>query len=302
MQKHPRRDPRIAHDAPLRGVATMLGGITLLTINDALMKWVVATIPIGEAIFIRGLFALIPIALLLHIAGGRSALRLRNWRSQLISASLLAAALFCFITALKLLPLGLAIIIVYTNPLFVTALAPLVLKERVGWRRGAAVLIGFVGAALVIRPESGGMSWALLLPLAASFLSALRDLVNRRLVYSETSVSILGVSLALVMLLALTTAPFGWVLPDPSSWLYLFAAGMAFAFAMFGMIDAFRYGDASLVSPFKYIAVILGLVLGFLVWGDVPDFLDLIGATIIVASGLFIIQREAQLKRKVPPT
>ena len=71
---------------------------------------------------------------------------------------------------------------------------------------------------------------------------------------------------------------------------------------MFGMIDAFRYGDASLVTPFKYIAVILGLVLGFLVWGDVPDFLDLIGATVIVASGLFIIQREAQLKRKVPPT
>lgn len=300
MQKPMRRDPRVAHDAPLRGVATMLGAITLLTINDAFMKWVVATLPIGEAIFIRGLFALIPIALLLHIAGGRAALRLRSWRRQLLSASLLAGALFSFITALKFLPLGLAVIIVYTNPLFVTALAPFVLREKVGWRRWTAVIIGFIGAALVIRPEGGDMSWALLLPLAASFLSAIRDLVNRQLVYGETSVSILGVSMALVLLLALTTAPFGWILPEPSSLFFLFAAGMAFAFAMFGMIDAFRYGDASLVTPFKYVGVILGLILGFLVWDEVPEVLDLLGAAIIVASGIFIIQREARLKKTSP--
>ena len=293
-----RWDPRVARDAPLRGIATMLIGIALLTLNDALMKWLVATIPVGEAIFLRGLFALIPIVLLLRLAGGLSALRLRNWRSQLLSACLLAGALFSFITALKLLPLGIAIIIVYTNPLFVTALAPLILKERVGWRRGGAVVIGFVGAALVIRPEGGEMSWALLLPLAASFLSALRDLVNRRLVYGETSVSILVLSLGLVMLLALTTAPFGWVMPDATSWFFLFCAGSAFAFAMFGMIDAFRYADASLVTPFKYIAVVLGLALGYIVWDELPDNLDFLGAAIIVASGLFILKREAELKEQ----
>ena len=183
----------------------MILGATLLTLNDAAMKWVVADHPVGEAVFVRGLFVLAPIALLVRRSGGWGAVAPRNLTGQMASAALLTGALFTFIFSLTLLPIAVATIVVYTNPLFVTALAPFLLGERVGWRRWSAVAVGFAGALLIIGAPGGDFAWPVLLPLAAAGIAALRDVVNRRLVAGETSVSILALSNATVVVCALAT-------------------------------------------------------------------------------------------------
>ena len=270
----------------------MVLGTGLITLNDAAMKWVVADHPVGQAVFVRGLFALLPIALLVRRAGGWRAARWHSLGGQLLCAGLLVAALFTFIFSLSRLPLGLTTIVLYSGPLFVTALAPTVLGERVGWRRWAAVLVGFAGTVLVIRPDAEGFAWILLAPLAVALLASVRDLVIRRLVARETSVSILAFSTSAVTLCALPTALLGWSPLGVSDFALLAFAGLAFGFAMFFLTDAFRYAEASLVSPFKYSGVIWAVLLGFLIWGERPGLDVLIGALVIVASGLFILRRE----------
>jgi len=202
------KDGRERADRPSRGIALMLFGSGLLTLNDTAMKWVVADHPVGEAVFVRGLFALLPIALIVRQSGGWGAIVWRSMPGQLVSAILLASALFTFIFSLTLLPIAIATIVVYTNPLFVTALAPFLLSERVGWRRWSAVGIGFVGALVIVGAPGEDFSWPVILPLVAAFLAALRDIVNRRLVAGETSVSILAFSNVVVILCALVTALF----------------------------------------------------------------------------------------------
>ncbi len=284
---------RVEH--PSRGITLMLLGTGLITLNDVAMKAVVMDHPIGQAVFIRGLFVLLPITFLVIRAGGWQAMRMRNLGGQLLCAGLLVAALFLFLYSLSRLPLSICVIIIYTNPMFVTALAPLVLGERVGWRRWSAVLLGFAGTLLVIWPGDEGFGWLLLMPLAVALLTALRDLLTRKLVVGETSVSILAFSSLAVTLCALPTVALGWTRLGVGDFALLAGAGLAFGFAMFCLTDALRYADASLVSPFKYSGVVLAVVLGYLVWSEVPGLEALIGAGLIMASGLFILRRERRI-------
>lgn len=279
-------------DRPSWGIALMLVGSGLLTLNDTAMKWVVADHPVGEAVFVRGLFALLPIALIVRQSGGWGTIAWRRFSAQLVSAILLASALFTFIFSLTLLPIAIATIVVYTNPLFVTALAPFLLGERVGWRRWTAVGIGFAGALLIIGAPGESFSWPVTLPLVAAFLAALRDIVNRRLVAGETSVSILAFSNVVVILCALVTVFFGWTTLSIVDFTILAFSGIAFGLAMYCLIEALRFAEASLLSPFKYAAILLAVLLGYLIWGDAPDLKTWGGALLIVCSGLFILWRE----------
>lgn len=286
---------RLKSDRPSKGIALILLGSCLLTLNDTAMKWVVAEHPVGEAVFVRGLFALLPIMFIVRQSGGWSAIAWRNLPGQILSAGLLASALFTFIFSLTLLPIAVATIVVYTNPLFVTALAPFLLGERVGWRRWSAVCVGFAGALLIIGAPGKDFSWPVMLPLAAAGLAALRDIVNRRLVSGETSVSILAFSNVVVVLCALATAPQGWTALDGLDFCILAFSGLAFGFAMYCLIEALRFAEASLLSPFKYAAVLIAVILGYVIWGDIPDFSTWTGAFLIVGSGLFILWRERRL-------
>ncbi|MEM7223384.1 MAG: DMT family transporter [Pseudomonadota bacterium] len=284
---------RVEH--PSRGIALVLAGTGLITLNDAAIKAVVLEHPLGQAVFLRGLFVLLPIAFLVMRAGGWKAMAVRSASGQALSAGLLVGALFLFVFSLSRLPLSICVIIIYTNPLFVTALAPLIVGERVGWRRWGAVLLGFLGTVLILWPDQSGFSWLLLVPLAASLLTALRDLVTRRLVVGETSVSILAYSSLAVTLCALPVAAFDWEPLGLDDFALLAGAGLAFTFGLFCLTDSLRYADASLISPFKYSGVVLAAVLGYLIWSEVPDLADLAGAGLIMASGLFILHRERRM-------
>ena len=282
-------------DNPSLGVALTVLGSGCIVVNDAAMKWVVTDHPIGEAIFIRGLFALIPISFLVHRAGGLRALRWHSARSHLLCATLLVFPLFMFIYSLSQLSLSITTLIFFTNPLFVTMLAPRILGERVGWRRRLAVVLGFIGAAIVIGPSSNEFHWVLLLPVVVAFITALRDLLIRRLVQYETSVSLLMSSSGLVTIAALASAPFGWTALTLQDVAVLAVSGFSFGFGIFFMTDALRYGEAGLLSLYKYSTIIWALLLGYLVWGDVPDARVWLGATLIIGAGLFILYRERTL-------
>ncbi|MGI9412995.1 MAG: DMT family transporter [Hyphomicrobiales bacterium] len=281
-------------DRPFRGIGLMLMGSALITLNDAAVKLVLDDHSVSQAILVRGVFAFVVIVWLVRRAGGWEAARWRSLRAQLPCAAPLITSLFLFVFSLSRIPIAPATVILYMSPLFLTALAPL-LGERVGWRRWGAVLLGFVGTVLVIEPAGDTFTWFYLVPVCAAFVLALRDLATRKLVESESSVSILLVSAIAVLISAAPGAAMSWRPLDPGDTALLALSGLAFGFAMFCLTDAFRYADASLVSPFKYAGVIVAALVGFAIWGDVPSLSAVTGGALIVMSGLFVLRREQAL-------
>ena len=167
-------------DNAVKGIALTVVGMGLIGLNDAAMKSVVEAHPVGEAIFIRGLFATLPILFLVRRTGGVSSLKWSNGWAQVACAGVLAVTIFAFMFSLSQLPLSIATVIFFTYPIFVTLLAPSFLGEHVGWRRWSAVVIGFTGVVIVVQPGGQDFEWILLLPVGVAFLAAIRDLLVRR--------------------------------------------------------------------------------------------------------------------------
>ena len=190
-----------------------------------------------------------------------------------------------------------AVVIGFVGPIFVTAMAPAFLGERVGWRRWLAIAVGFVGVLVMVRPTGDALRWAALLPAASAFFGALRDIITRRISATDSSVTTLAFTTACVTVAGLATCPFGWTALPPHD-LGLFAVtGIVLGVAQFLVIEAFRLGEAALVVPFKYSTVVWAILLGFLVWRDVPDVWVASGAVLVIGSGLYILHRETRLMR-----
>lgn len=275
-----------------RGILFMVASMAFLTMTDAMTKWLVASLPVGEIIALRALIALFGLLLLALVWHRRFPLVRHNLPGQLLCAALVVATLFLFTTSLRYLPLAVAIVIVYAAPLFVTALAPVFLGETVGWRRWAAVLAGFLGVAVVMRPGAGALNWAVLLPFAGAFTLALRDITTRRLTATVPTLSILTVTLLLCILGGGATALPDWVEPNGGQLLLLTLSALLFSLGQVSMIEAFRHAEASLVAPYKYTAVLWAVVAGLIIWGEQPDHWDLAGSALIVGSGLFTLYRQ----------
>ncbi len=280
----------------------MIAGGALLTMNDAVMKWLTGDYSTGQIMFVRGLFAYVPIAYFVWRAGGIRHLHIVSYKGQALRAVLVVAGTYCFVTGLALLPLADAISIAFAGPLFVTALASALLKEVVGWRRWTAVFVGFLGVLVIIRPAGEAMQWAALLPLTASLTGAFRDILTRHIAAGEQSATILVVTTTAVCLSGLATAPFGWVAVAVDDMAFFALSGFLLGAAHFLMIDTFRYAEAALVAPFKYTTIIWATILGYIIWGDRPDTFTLVGSAIVVASGLYILKRESLHKNQIPPT
>ena len=283
--------PAAAHPS-LRGIALMVVGSLMISVNDAIIKWLSASYPTGELMFLRGGFMFLPILLLLWREGGLRAARVGRWPGQMARAAAVVGSTVFFIAGLRHLPLADTTAIAFAGPLFVTALAPLMLAERVGWRRWSAVLFGFAGVLVMLRPTGGGLNWAAMLPLGAALCGAFRDLLTRRLSATESSLSILVVTTATVALAGLLTAPFGWRMPTAGDLALMALSGIVLGAAHYLIIEAFRLAEAALVAPFKYSSLLWAVALGAMVWGHLPDGTMLIGAVIVVLSGLYILHRE----------
>ena len=209
----------------------------------------------------------------------------------------MVAGTFLFITGLRFLPLADAIAITFAGPLFLTALAGPLLGEIIGWRRWLAVAVGFVGVLIILQPTGNVVQWAALLPLAASLTGALRDILTRRMTYGESSVAVLFTTTLAVTLAGGATFVGGWVALSGEDLLLMAISGLLVGTAHFLMIEALRLGEAALVVPFKYVSVIWALLIGFFVWASLPSLGTLLGAAIIVSSGLYILRRQGRAPR-----
>ncbi|MDX1432772.1 MAG: DMT family transporter [Gammaproteobacteria bacterium] len=277
----------------------MVASSGVLTVNDAMVKWLAQTYPVGQVMSLRGVFV---IAVVLVYAYGRrlgGQLRVTNWGLQLARGTLMATSTFLFVTALTLMPIADAIAIAFAGPILATALAALILREAVGWRRWSAVVIGFIGVVIMVRPTPELVRLAALVPLAAALVGAFRDIVTRSMgTGGESTLAILLVSTTVVTLAGLCTIPYGWKPLDVEAIVLFLGSAVLLALAQGLMIESFRLGEVGLVGPFKYTSLVWAVLLGFLVWGDLPGPWTLTGATLVVASGLYIWHRERTLARQ----
>ena len=283
---------------PMRGILLMVAGGFMLTITDTVSKWLTAGYPVGQIMAIRSAFTLIPIAFFVWHAGGLAALRISDFRLQSLRAGCAVGSAFLFVWGLVFLPLAESIALAFSGPLFVTALATPVLGEHVGWRRWSAVAVGFIGILVMLRPTGDAIQWYAALPLLAALSGASRDIVTRKIRVSESPVAILAFTMTAILLAGLCTLPFGWVTVPIQDLLLMAASGVLVGTAQYLVIQAFHTAEASLIIPFKYLTLIWAALFGFVVWGDIPSTWVVLGACLVVGSGLYIMHRETRLHRR----
>ena len=267
----------------------MVGGLALLTLNDAVAKWLSATYPVGQIVALRSGFIVLALGLFFLMRGGLAALKPVRFRHQALRGACFIASTFSVVLALSLLPLADVVAFTFASPLFIVALAGPLLGEHVVWRRWVAVLVGFAGVLIMARPTPNTFQWAVCVALAAALFSALRDLVTRRISAVESSNLIVWYSmLAAVIAGLLSIAVMPWRLPNAVD-IGLFAVNAALnGGAHFMMIESYRRAEASIVAPFRYTALLWGILFGFLLWGDVPGVWLLAGAIVVALSGLYL--------------
>ena len=278
-----------------RGIACMIAGGGLLTISDGFVKWLTDGYPVTQIIVMRGAFILLPMLILAWRLGKFSSLRVTRPAWQALRAVLFTASVFLFLNGLRFNPLAINTAIAFASPLIITALAAPLLGESVGWRRWNAVLIGFCGVLVIVRPVGDSINLYALLPLGTAVTGAFQDIITRRISDTESALSVLLCSTILVMLVASGFAVDGsWRLPTPFDFGLLVLTGLLSGAAHYLLIETFVLAEAAVVAPFRYSALIWGLLIGFLVWGDLPTESDWFGIFLIVGSGIYIIHRESK--------
>ncbi len=283
--------------APVRAIGFILAGSAMLTLSDAIVKSLTPFYPTGQILFIRALFVFLPIMILIWRAGGFAVLRVNNVKGQMGRAVCVIGSSFFYIAGLNYLPLADMVAIGFANPLVVTALAPFFLAEHVGWRRWMAVGIGFVGVLVMVRPTGDAFHWAVIFPIASVMFGATRDLVTRHLSRTDRSEAVLFFSTTVVLLAGLATWPFGWNTFDLAHLWRFCAVGLLVGCAHFLVIEAYRLAEAAVVAPFKYTNMIWATLFGFLLFGHLPGQGTIIGAMVVIVSGIYILHRESMRKR-----
>ena len=283
---------------PMRGIGLTLASVVVLTMSDVAIKWSTGTLPFGEALFIRALFVLIPIAVFVWWRGAAVGLRIVSVRNLALRALFGTGSTFLIVASLSILPIGEVLTLVFVTPVLITALAPLLLGEHVGWHRWFAVLSGFAGVVIMLQPDAGNFRYAAFLPLAAALIASLRDIVTRRISNSESSLAILTFSVLGLVGASLATAPFGWRAVGIEELAIAGGSGILFGIAHYLMIEGYRFAEASLVAPFRYTNLLWAPLMGYLFFNEIPGLALLAGAPLIAASGLYIVWRERSLVRR----
>lgn len=281
-------------DASGKAILCALAGGAVLTLQDGFMKTLTADYPVGQLLSLRSMFIYIPILLIAMRSGGVStAWQIRSWKGPCARGFCVVGSSFAFITGLYYLPLADAVAISFAGPLFVTAMAPIFLKEIIGWRRWTAVLVGFGGVLVIVQPGSSAFQWYAIFPIIASMLGGVRDMITRKMAPNETSIAVLFVTTSFVFTAgSLSYFVVDWQPVQIAHWPYFVASGLFIGIGHYLLIEAFRWGEAALVSPFKYANVLWAALFGFLLFGDIPGVATVIGTVIVAASGIYILHRE----------
>ena len=275
------------------GIASIIAAIFFFSMMDGVAKWLGQSYTPIQIAFFRNLFGLLPVALIIWQGGGLGALRTRHPWAHVLRAVLIWLALVTFFAGISIMPLAEAVAIAFAAPLFVTALSQPIAGEPVGPRRWAAVLVGFLGVLIIVRPGAATFRPEALLVLLSALCFAVAMLVTRRMVRSETNAALLFYTTIGGLLANGVLLPLFWSAP-PAGDLGLFVLlGLIGGVGSFLMVVAYRHAPAAVIAPFDYSALLWSTLIGWLVWRDVPETAVWLGAAVVVASGLYIIQREA---------
>lgn len=291
MPAPPVPSPDEAALATHRSIRFMVLGMSAFTLNDTLVKLASETLPTGQLIFVRGIFATALVLLALRLSG--TTLRLQRLVTGWVAVRALidAAATLVFLVSLFHLPLATATAINMVTPLVIAALAAWWLRERVSPGRWLVIATGFAGVLLIIQPGGDGFNGWAWLCLAGTALTALRDVVTRRIPPDMPSLAVtLATAVAVTLLAALVMLLEGWKSLALREWLILAAAGAFIATGYLLIIRAMRSGDISVVAPFRYVGLLWALVLGWALWGHVPNALAWAGIVLVMGAGLVLLR------------
>lgn len=282
-----------------RGAILMMLAMACFTLNDACMKSLAGDVPFFQAVFLRGLMTL-PFLVVLARMMGRLTFRFdrRDWIWVVLRALAETVSAYLFISALFNMPIANATAILQALPLAVTLAGAVFLGEHVGWRRWVAIAIGFVGVMLIVRPGAEGFNIYSVYVLLTVAAVTVRDLASRKLSPGASSMSVAIFSAAAVtVFMGAGSLSEVWVMPSPGDLSLLAAASVLIVGGYIFSIMTMRVGEIGAVTPFRYTSLLWALLLGFVVFGDWPDTITLIGAAIVVATGVYTLYRERQARR-----
>tara|TARA_R110002072_G_scaffold68766_2_gene167092 strand:- start:790 stop:1686 length:897 start_codon:yes stop_codon:yes gene_type:complete len=282
----------------MRAAILMMLSMSAFTVNDALMKAASDEVPFFQAIALRGLM-ITAVLIVVALIWGNFTLRAakRDWGLVALRTAAEAIGTLFFLTALFKMPIANLSAILQALPLTVTLAAALFLREPVGWRRLTAILIGFVGVILIVQPGTDGFSIYSVLGIAAVIAVTVRDLAARKLTATVPSILVALVAAVGVTALALVAGTGEiWVIPSAKAALQLAAAAGCLAVGYIAAVTAMRGGDIGFVAPFRYTSLLVALILGLVFFGEWPNWLTLLGALIVVGTGLFTLYRERSVK------
>lgn len=294
----------------LRGVLAIVASQFCFIVNDSLMKLVATgsasgsapAIPMGEAIFIRGVVTVFVIAVLAQAMGLMGQLRTLVSQPMAWRAVTEIGASIAYLFAIAGMPIGDVVGILQVVPLALTAGAAVFLREHIGWRRWTATLVGFAGVLLIIRPGAAPFGTAMALTIFSVTLIVIRDLLTRGLPAGIPVLLISGSSACALTLGGLGLSTWEtWVWPNSMQILWLVVAALHLVGANTWLVLSLRVGEIAVVGPFRYSVILIAVASGYLIWNEVPDAWSWTGIAIVTAAGIYTLVREQNVRKRDAP-
>lgn len=276
------------------GIVSMLVAVLFFAVMNALAKLLAEDYPVAEVAFFRNAFALIPAIAMLALGGGREALRTKHLFGHFWRAVIGLTSMLLLFLSYHLMPLADAVALSFSSPLFLTLLSVPILGERVGPYRWSAVAVGFVGVLIIVQPGSAMLNTGALVGVAAAVAYSFAMIAIRQLGRTEAPVTTVFYFTAFATLLTALALPFTWVTPSPYGFGLMALMGLVGGGAQYFLTRAYADAPTAVVSPFSYVGILWATLFGWLLWDDRPGVPVLVGAAIVIASGLMILYRETR--------
>ncbi|MGB5707448.1 MAG: DMT family transporter [Arenicellales bacterium] len=291
-----------------QGILCLIGAVVFLTFSDSIIKWLSPYYPLHEITLFRAVFATLIVFIFVYLEGGLVTLKTRRPILHLFRGMLLVFANMFFFLGLSVMPLAEVVALFFTAPLFICLLARPVLGEQVGLARWVAILIGLGGVIVMVRPGASGFTWTSVLPVLAALTYAVMQMVTRKLGMRDSAGALtFYIQVAFIIISVLSGLLIGdgrfnnfeqptlaflfraWHWPNTFDLGLLALCGLVVAFGAYLLSQSYRLAQASVVAPFEYTSLPFAVIVGFMVWGDLPGSKEIIGSLLIIGSGLLVV-------------
>jgi len=272
----------------------------ILPVMDGLAKYLSVDLPVLQIVWARYFFTVVITLSFIIIFFRKQLVWTSKPKLQLFRGLILLCANMLFFYAISIISLTKALTLAFVAPLIVTALSPFILGEIVGYRRWLAVIIGFIGSLIVIRPGLIEFNLATLAALGTGFFYGIYFIITRKLHTADSPLLTLLITGVVGAIILSAYMPFSWIEPNPNQWLFMFCIGLCASVGHFFLILSLKYADASKLAPFSYFEIVTNVIIGYYFFSDFPDLWTWVGLLIIINSGIYIAIRERSRVVNVP--